>query len=110
MYQLVLDMFNMYLAKEFYIYLESDSTEVEGMGFYPVFADGWHSTLNFMWLRHKGICIVFLMLCIKIPSRFIDEKFYNVLCNFLHKLRHVQKSLVHNKILKVSSATNKTIS
>jgi len=50
------------------------------------------------------------MLCVRVPSRFIDEKFYSILCNFLHKLRHVQKQLVHNKILKVSSATNKTIS
>jgi len=63
-----------------------------------------------MWMRHKGPSIIFLMLCIKMPTRFIDEKFYNVLCNFLHKLRHVQKCLLHNKVLKVTSATNKTIS
>lgn len=40
MYQLAGDMFNMYLAKEFYMYLESDPKEVEGMPFYPVFEDG----------------------------------------------------------------------
>jgi hypothetical protein len=110
LYQLITDMINMHLAKEFYVYLESPIAETEGMPFYPVLDDGMGASAEFMWKRHKGFCIVILMVLIKTPSAFIDEKFYNVLCNFLHKLRYVQRAIVHNKILTVSSATNKTIS
>ena len=47
---------------------------------------------------------------VKVPMQFMDEKFYNVLCNFLHKIRQAQKCILFNKNLKVSKATNKTIS
>lgn len=47
---------------------------------------------------------------VKSPKQFIDEKFYNVLCNFLHKISQTQKAILFRKNLKISKATNKTIS
>jgi hypothetical protein len=30
-------------------------------------------TLSFMWLRHKGACLILLLLLIEIPCNFVNE-------------------------------------
>jgi hypothetical protein len=72
--EVFVEIFLMSLAKQFYVYLSEDPKEVEGMGFVPVFSEGPLSILNFMWLRHKGFCIIFLMTTIKVPFKFFEEK------------------------------------
>jgi len=100
----------MELTKQFYTFLAQDSKLTEGLEFYPVFSDGLSSTLAFMWQRHHGACIIFLLLIIDLPSRFIEEKYYNQCTLYLRRIEESSKSLLNKKLLKTTSATNKTIS
>jgi hypothetical protein len=79
----------MELHKMFYKYLAKDPKELEGLPFYPVYSEGLSSTLSFMWLRHEGFCIIMIILCIELPFRFIEEKFFNVMIYTLHKMKAV---------------------
>jgi hypothetical protein len=63
-----------------------------------------------MWLRHKGACLILLILLIDVFWRFFDENFklegtFNNL-----KITEIQKAILNKKLLETNSATNKTIS
>lgn len=83
--QLVAELVEMHLFQEFIAYIDSeDSPEVKNLTYD---ASNYEETANYVWIKHRGLCLLFGMLVLKWPRQFIDEKFYNVLCNFLHKLR-----------------------
>jgi len=95
---------------EFFKYLESDGSEFNGVSAWPVFGEGLRSTLNFLWMRHRGPCIIALMIFVKIPFSLYYEKNVCELALWLRKLNNVQAAMLHTKFLKVSPATNKTVS
>ena len=65
-------------STKFYLYLESDPKQLDqALGFYPVLSDGWRSTIDFMWKRHEGFCLVFMMVCLKMPFDYFNERFVN---------------------------------
>jgi hypothetical protein len=68
------------------------------------------ATLSFMWLRHKGASIIFILFLIRVPVRFLDEKYYTTNSIYLRGVEEIQRAVLHKKLLKTSSATNKTIS
>jgi hypothetical protein len=63
-----------------------------------------------MWLRHKGPCLILTLFLIRIPVRFLDEKYYTVNSIYLRGVEEIQRAVLHKKLLKTTSATNKTIS
>jgi len=87
MFDLIFELTFLNLSKEFFTYLETDGSELKDVSAWPVFAEGLKSTLDFMWMRHKGYSIIFLMVVIKIPYKFVYEKFIAMLCLFLIRLR-----------------------
>jgi hypothetical protein len=92
-------------------YFEEDPKDVEHLGFFPVFSEGLFPVMDFMWLRHKGACIVLLMFVLEEPWTFINNSvFYAQMEAYLDKLMDVQQALLHTKLLKITSSSNKTIS
>jgi hypothetical protein len=79
----------MELTRKFYLYLAQESKDTEGLGFYPVFSEGLMPTLDFMWLRHQGFCIIFILLAVDLPARVVEEKFINLMEASLVKIKTV---------------------
>lgn len=60
--------------------------------------------------EHTGYCLIIAIAFIRLTQRIFDEKFFIVLCEFMIKIGHSNQFLIHQKQLKISNATNKTIS
>ena len=109
LFQLCLEMWIVFLSQDFFAYLEEDE-DPSLAALSLTLENGFGAFFQTFYVKHRGIANLLLILMVKCPKQFVDEKFYNVLCNFLHKIRQTQKCILFNKNLKVSKATNKTIS
>ena len=88
LFQLCLELGVLHYSTLFFEYLESEEEQVvlSTLDSSSTLVD----YLTFHVTNNRGAALVTLIVCIKWPKQFIDEKFYNILCNFLHKIRNVQ--------------------
>jgi len=111
MLQLFFDFYGiMKFSQMFYEYLETDDSIILASVEPLSYDSSLLQYFTFYFAKYRGPCLILALVCVKWPKQVIDEKFYNILCNFLHKLRVVQRGLLYDKNLRVSSTTNKTIS
>ena len=81
----------MWLSREFFGYIE-----VGGDG-------GWIDSIY-------GPSLLLLILSTKLPKQLYDLHFHCHSTTFMERLSNAQKQLLYSKLLKVSKATNKTVS
>jgi len=71
MVQLGFEFATVQLSQQFFAFLEAPEDPADKGDFYK---------------ENRGWLLLLYILAIKWPKQIVDEKFYNILCNFLHKI------------------------
>lgn len=99
-----------YFTGEFFKYLEtSDETLYSAAPATSVDSTYWDQLM--FWIHmNKGIVMLACIVFVEWPKGIVEDLFHKYFDEMLTKIREAQKMMIYKKYMKVSGASNKTIS